>query len=218
MPTISRSIPKNSTRACMISRLPSLSRAQPSQTGTVCPRDMLARSPRPQNGQAPSQSNRRFAEAIRLHWFTCRGPWARYNRSSLMTPVTECRLRVRYAETDQMGVVYYANYLVWMEVGRVELCKACGFNYCDMEMEDGVFLAVAESHCQYRFPARFDDEVVVKTWIEKATTRMVTFAYEMRLAEGDRRLATGYTRHIFVSRAMRPTHLPEKFHALFGLG
>jgi acyl-CoA thioester hydrolase len=117
-----------------------------------------------------------------------------------------------------MGVVYYANYLIWMEVGRVELCKACGFNYRDMEMDDGVFLAVAESHCQYRFPARFDDEVVVKTWIEKATTRMVTFAYEMRLAENDRRLATGYTRHIFVSRAMRPTHLPEKYHALFGLG
>ena len=135
-----------------------------------------------------------------------------------MNPVTECRLRVRYAETDQMGVVYYANYLIWMEVGRVELCKACGFNYRDMEMEDGVFLAVAESHCQYRFPARFDDEVVVKTWIEKATTRAVTFAYEMRLAEGDRRMATGYTRHIFVSRAMRPTHLPAKYHALFGLG
>ena len=135
-----------------------------------------------------------------------------------MTAVTECRLRVRYAETDQMGVVYYANYLVWMEVGRVELCKSRGFNYRDMEMEDGVFLAVAESHCQYRYPARFDDEVIVRTWIEKATTRMVTFAYEMRLAENDRRLAMGYTRHIFVSRAMRPTHLPEKYKALFGLG
>ena len=60
--------------------------------------------------------------------------------------------------------------------------------------------------------------MLVKTWIEKTTTRMVTFAYEMRLAENDRRLATGYTRHIFVSRAMRPTQLPEKYHALFGLG
>ena len=66
---------------------------------------------------------------------------------------------------------------------------------------------------------RYDNMTsVVKTWIEKATTRMVTFAYELRLAENDRRLATGYTRHIFVSRAMRPTHLPEKYHALFGLG
>ena len=135
-----------------------------------------------------------------------------------MTPVTETRLRVRYAETDQMGVVYYANYLVWMEVGRVELCKSCGFNYRDMEIDDGVLLAVAESDCRYRSPARFDDEVIVKTWIEKANTRMVTFRYEMRLAESDRRLATGYTRHIFVSRDMRPTRLPAKYHALFGIG
>ena len=134
-----------------------------------------------------------------------------------MTPVTECRLRVRYAETDQMGVVYYANYLIWMEVGRAELCKARGVNYRNMEIEDGIFLAVAEANCQYRYPARYDDEVVIRTWIEKATSRMVTFAYEMRRAEDDRRLATGHTRHVFVSRAMRPTHLPQKYHALFGL-
>jgi acyl-CoA thioester hydrolase len=134
-----------------------------------------------------------------------------------MPPVTESRLRVRYAETDQMGVVYYANYLIWMEVGRVDLCKSCGFNYKDMELEDGIYLAVAESHCRYRSSARFDDEVIVKTWIDTANTRMVTFSYEMRLAENDRRLATGSTRHVFVSRAMRPTHLPAKYHRLFGI-
>ena len=67
-----------------------------------------------------------------------------------MKPFAETRLRVRYAETDCMGVVYYANYLVWMEVGRVELCKSLGFNYRDMEDQDGVFLAVAESYCRYR--------------------------------------------------------------------
>jgi len=126
-------------------------------------------------------------------------------------------VRVRYAETDQMGVVYYANYLVWMEVGRVELCKARGFNYRDMEGEDGIYLAVAEANCRYRSPARFDDEVVVKTWIERAATRMVTFAYEMKIAETGRQLATGYTRHVFVSREMRPAHLPKKYHAMFGL-
>src|ERR1700687_2110078 len=131
-----------------------------------------------------------------------------------MNPVTECRLRVRYAETDQMGVVYYANYLVWMEVGRVELCKACGFNYRDMETEDGILLAVAEAHCRYKSPARFDDEVIVKTWIEKAGARMVVFAYEMRLAGTGRAPATGHTRHVFVSREMKPTHLPQKYHAL----
>jgi acyl-CoA thioester hydrolase len=134
-----------------------------------------------------------------------------------MTPTHEARLRVRYAETDNMGVVYYANYLIWMEVGRVELCKACGFNYREMESEDGIFLVVAESYCRYRSPAKFDDEVIVKTWVEAANPRTVTFAYEMRIAENDRVLATGTTRHVFCSRAMRPTHLPPKYRPLFGI-
>jgi acyl-CoA thioester hydrolase len=134
-----------------------------------------------------------------------------------MTPVTESRLRVRYAETDNMGVVYYANYYVWMEVGRVDLCKACGFNYRDMEVEDGIFLAVAESECRYRYPARFDDEVIVKTWIREASTRIVIFDYEIRMAEGDRVLATGSTRHVFVSREMQRARLPEKYYTLFGI-
>ena len=135
-----------------------------------------------------------------------------------MKPAIETRLRVRYAETDQMGVVYYANYLVWMEVGRVALCKALGFSYRDMEREDGVLLAVAEACCRYRSPARFDDEVIVKAWIEEANPRVVTFAYEMRLAGTDRILATGHTRHIFVNREMRRARLPEKYHAMFGVG
>ncbi|MGD0669043.1 MAG: thioesterase family protein [Bryobacteraceae bacterium] len=134
-----------------------------------------------------------------------------------MTPTSETRLRVRYAETDQMGVVYYSNYLVWMEVGRVDLCKACGFNYRDMENEDGVALAVAEAQCRYRAPARFDDEVIVKTSIAEANSRMVTFAYEMRLADSETVLATGSTRHVFVNRSMGHTRMPAKYHRLFGL-
>jgi acyl-CoA thioester hydrolase len=134
-----------------------------------------------------------------------------------MTPSAETRLRVRYAETDKMGVVYYANYLVWMEVGRVELCKACGFNYRDMENDDGVLLAVAEAQCRYRAPARFDDEVIVKTWIAEANRRMVTFAYEMRLADSETVLATGSTRHLFVNRKMERTRMPDKYRPLFGL-
>jgi acyl-CoA thioester hydrolase len=86
-----------------------------------------------------------------------------------------------------------------------------------MEREDGVLLAVAEACCRYRSPARFDDEVVVKAWIEDVNPRMVTFAYEMRLAEGDRVLATGQTRHIFVNREMRRARLPRKYHAMFGV-
>ena len=134
-----------------------------------------------------------------------------------MSQPSSSKIRVRYAETDQMGVVYYANYIVWMEVGRVELCKALGFNYRDMERGDGVLLAVAEAQCRYLSPARFDDEVIVKTWIAEANTRMVAFGYEMRRAEDDRVLATGKTTHIFCGRDMRRTRLPEKYHALFGI-
>ena len=132
-----------------------------------------------------------------------------------MPACAETTIRVRYAETDQMGVVYYANYLVWMEVGRVELCRACGFNYHDMEREDGILLAVAEANCRYAAPARYDEEVTIRTEIERASNRMVTFAYEMRV--GDRKLATGFTRHVFLSRDFRPTRLPEKYLRLFGV-
>ncbi len=129
----------------------------------------------------------------------------------------ETRIRVRYAETDQMGVVYYANYLIWMEVGRVEYCKACGFNYKAMEQEDGAMLAVAEAHCRYSFPARFDDEVIVTTRVAAANSRMVTFGYEMRLAQDNRKLAVGETKHIFVGRDLKPCRMPAKYHAKFGL-
>jgi acyl-CoA thioester hydrolase len=129
----------------------------------------------------------------------------------------ETRFRVRYAETDQMGVVYYSNYLVWMEVGRVEWCKAHGFNYREMEREDGILLAVAECTCRYLAPSRFDDEIVVTTWLEKAHPRMVTFAYEMRRIEDQRTLASGSTRHIILDREFRRARLPEKYFLMFGL-
>jgi acyl-CoA thioester hydrolase len=132
-----------------------------------------------------------------------------------MPTPSETRFRVRYAETDQMGVVYYANYLVWMEIGRVELCKSLGFNYRDMERDDGIYLAVAEATCRYRAPARFDDEVTVKTWMEDVNKRIVVFAYEIRT--GDRVLATGSTRHVFVSRQLERTRLPDKYYPLFGI-
>jgi acyl-CoA thioester hydrolase len=102
-------------------------------------------------------------------------------------------------------------------VARVDFCKACGFNYRDMEQEDGIFMAVAESACRYRAPARFDDEIVVKTWIEAANSRTVTIRYEMRLAEGGRLLATGHTRHVFVNREMHKARLPQKYFPLFGI-
>jgi acyl-CoA thioester hydrolase len=126
----------------------------------------------------------------------------------------DARIRVRYAETDQMGVVYHANYLVWMEVGRIELCRARGIRYRDMEA-DGILLAVAEVGCRFLFPARYDDEVVVHTWIRETGTRMVRFGYEMRC--DDRVLATGFSKHVFLDPEMRPKRLPKKYFALFAL-
>jgi len=134
-----------------------------------------------------------------------------------MQPFTESRLRVRYAETDQMGVVHHANHYVWMELARVDLCKSHGFNYRDMERQDGIFMAVVETACRYRAPAHFDDEIIVKTWIEAANPRTVTIHYEMRLADENRVLATGHTRHVFVNREMHKTRLPEKYFSMFGI-
>ena len=125
------------------------------------------------------------------------------------------RVRVRYAETDQMGVVYHANYLIWMEVARTELCKSLGFRYKDMEGDDGILLAVSEAHCRYLSAARYDEEVAVSATISDANRRFVTFEYEMT-CEG-RRVATGQTKHIFLSREMRPVRLPDKYAPLFGI-
>ncbi len=104
-----------------------------------------------------------------------------------------------------------------MEVGRVEFCKSVGFNYRDMERQDGILLAVAEARCRYLQPARFDDEVIVATRVEKAGPRMVEFGYEMRRAEDGTVLARGETKHVFCGVDMRPTRLPRKYHAQFGL-
>ena len=132
-----------------------------------------------------------------------------------MTP-TESRFRVRYAETDQMGVVYYSNYLVWMEIGRVEFCRAAGIRYRDMEIEDGILLTVVEANCRYLAPALYDEEVIVRTWLTDARPRMVQFSYEMTEASG-RRLATGETKHIFCGKDRKPKKLPLKYYGSFGI-
>jgi acyl-CoA thioester hydrolase len=129
----------------------------------------------------------------------------------------ETRVRVRYAETDQMGVVYYANYFVWMEVGRVAYCSESGFEYRDMERDDGAFLAVGEAHCQYRAPARFGDEVRIVTWVTESRSRTIRFAYEMRRADDDQLLATGETLHMVCDRDGKSIRLPEKYRPYFSL-
>ncbi|HEY6400674.1 MAG TPA: thioesterase family protein [Blastocatellia bacterium] len=127
---------------------------------------------------------------------------------------SETRFRVRYAETDQAGVVYHSNYLIWFEVGRVELCRDYGFNYRDMETEADAFLPVIEAHVSYRVPARYDDEIVVRTRIIELRSRLISFAYEVLRAAGGTLLAEGQTRHIVMNREGRARSFPEKYAKL----
>ncbi len=129
----------------------------------------------------------------------------------------QARLRVRYAETDQMGVVYYANYLVWMEVGRVECVRSLGFEYKDLEEKDGLYLSVIDAHCRYIYPARYDQEIVVETSIVKATTRTVEFGYKVQSVEPERLLAEGTTKHIWLNREWKPVKLPERYRKALGV-
>ena len=126
-------------------------------------------------------------------------------------PAHETRFRVRYAETDQMGVVYYANYLVWMEIGRVELVRSIGLEYKELERSEGLYLSVIEANCRYVYPARYDQEIGVETTVAKATDRSIEFAYRIRSVEQGRLLAEGRTRHIWLNREWRPTRLPPKY-------
>jgi acyl-CoA thioester hydrolase len=130
----------------------------------------------------------------------------------------QVRLRVRYAETDQMGVVYHSNYLIWMEIGRVELVRARGFNYKDLEHSEGILLSVVEAQCRYLYPARYDDEILVETEVTRANARMIEFGYEIRAAASQRLLATGMTKHCWLNREMRPTKLPTRYHSVLILG
>jgi acyl-CoA thioester hydrolase len=129
--------------------------------------------------------------------------------------VNETRLRVRYAETDQMGVVYHSNHLVWFEIGRVELMRQLGFSYRDMEREDGCFIAVAEVKCRYRAPIRYDEEVVVRTRLKGVRESVVQFTYELVRADNDALLAEGETTHIVTDAQMKVAALPEKYLKVF---
>ncbi len=130
----------------------------------------------------------------------------------------EVRFRVRYAETDQMGVVYHANYLAWMEMARTELCRVRGVRYRDIEREDGVSLAVVEVNCRYRAPALYDDQIVARGRLAASNARIVTFAYEILNAETGKLLVTGETRHVFLDREGKPVRVPERLKRLFQIG
>jgi|GEM_PF-83646 len=128
---------------------------------------------------------------------------------------TRCttEIEVRYAETDQMGVVHHANYVVWFELARTRLCAMSGFHYAEIERL-GYLLMVTAVEVRYRRPAHYGDTVQVICWGERLASRGVSFAYEVR--RGDELLATGRTEHIWIERGSgRPCRTPERLRAPF---
>jgi acyl-CoA thioester hydrolase len=118
----------------------------------------------------------------------------------------ETRLRVRYSETDRMGIVYHAHYISWFEIGRTEYCRAAGVPYRQLE-DAGLLILVTAVECRYRRSARYDDEVRVATSLSELASRGLAFSYEVFDADG-RRLADGATRHVFADSGGRPTRAP----------
>jgi acyl-CoA thioester hydrolase len=120
----------------------------------------------------------------------------------------EIEQRVRYSETDRMGIAHNGNYLDWFELGRTEYCRKKGCSYLDIE-ERGIYLVVVESFCRYRRPLRYDDRFLIRTFLRQAMPKKAVFAYELRTLDGKTLLAEGYTVHIPVTRENAVTPLPE---------
>ena len=121
----------------------------------------------------------------------------------------ETEIRVRYAETDQMGIVHHANYLTWFEVGRSELCRSKGFSYKEMEDEDDALLVVAETYCRYKSPALYEDVLTVRTRVGEIRSRSLRFFYEVYRAADETLLAEGETLHLVTDKDKKVRKLPE---------
>ena len=130
------------------------------------------------------------------------------------TPVTETTFRVRYAETDQMGIVHHASYVVWLEEGRSHYMRARGSSYTQFEQE-GVSLAVSELHVRYGQAARYDQRVTVRCWVEEIKSRQITFNYEVIDAETGAIFVSAYSRHICLDRQGKVTKIPNKWRRLW---
>ena len=140
------------------------------------------------------------------------GVSARTNRGGV---VSESRLRVRYAETDQMGVVYHANHFIWFEIGRVDLMRQLGFSYRDLERDHGCFIPVVDARCRYKAPARYDDEIIVRTHLRNVRESVIHFGYELVRADNNELLAEGETMHMILDSKMKHAPLPEIYLKAF---
>ncbi|WP_245739731.1 acyl-CoA thioesterase [Thermoflavimicrobium dichotomicum] len=128
--------------------------------------------------------------------------------------ISESTIRVRYQETDQMGVVYHTNYIVWFEVGRTDWVRKLGISYKDLE-KLGLLLPLVEVNCVYRSPARYDDEVIVRTQVEEMNGSKIIFQYEILRKADHKLLATGSTKHLWVNREMKRVRLDIDFPHIY---
>jgi acyl-CoA thioester hydrolase len=129
----------------------------------------------------------------------------------------ETMVRVRYAETDKMGVVYHSNFVIWFEVGRVELMRQHGFQYRDLEREDNCHIAVVDMHIRYKAPAFYDDEIVIRTRLTDVRQSRLQFHYEIVRAADQKLLAEGETTHLVVNDKLERRSLPKRFLDAFTL-
>ena len=120
----------------------------------------------------------------------------------------DLEIRIRYAETDQMGVCYYSNYLVWFEMSRTEYFRALGLVYTEFE-KNGLFLPVGEAYCRYHKPLRYDELIIARTWVRKLGRTSMQFAYTIKKKGEDEIVAEGYTTHVFVNKDMKPCRIPQ---------
>jgi acyl-CoA thioester hydrolase len=114
----------------------------------------------------------------------------------------DSRTRVRYKDTDQMGIAHHSNYIVWFEIGRTDLCRETGFPYSEIERR-GFLLVVTEVGCRFRIPFRYDEEIVIRTTVEQAASRAMRFSYELLNASGEVQHATGFSAHMWLDRETR---------------
>jgi acyl-CoA thioester hydrolase len=134
-----------------------------------------------------------------------------------MSEWNETQINVRYAETDQMGIVHHANYLVWFELGRTEFCKTRGFSYAEMEKDDDALMVVAEVYCRYKSPAFYDDKITIRSKVAEVRSRTVRFLYEIYRESDDSILVEGETMHIFTDKNKKVRTLPQKYKDLLAI-
>jgi len=131
--------------------------------------------------------------------------------STNTAPATDLLIRVRYAETDRMGVVHHSNHFIWFETGRSEYCRARGFTYRQLEEETGCVLMVAEARCRYKAPLFYDDEVIIRTRLTKSRRRLIAFSYQILRTDSMALIAEGETIHLVADKNGKTCLLPAEY-------